>query len=84
MEYQFLKKHAASLRLQAYDLFNQNAGITRSVSGNQIIDTRTNRLGRYFLLSFTYRLQQFGGKRGNGRSGFGGGGFGGGRRGGGG
>ena len=84
VEYQFLKKHAASFRFQSYDIFNENAGITRSVSGNQIIDTRTNRLGRYFMLSFTYRLQQFGNKRGNGggRGGFGGGG--GGRRGGGG
>jgi hypothetical protein len=82
IEYQFLKKHAASLRFQSYDLFNENAGITRSVSGNQIIDTRTNRLGRYFMLSFTYRLQQFGGKQG--RGGHGGGGFGGGHRGGGG
>jgi hypothetical protein len=84
VEYQFLKKHAASLRIQSYDLFNENAGITRTVSGNQIIDTRTNRLGRYVMLSFTYRLQQFGGKgRGN-RGGGGGFGGGGGRRGGGG
>ncbi|MDR3697354.1 TonB-dependent receptor [Mucilaginibacter sp.] len=81
VEYQFLKKNAASIRFQAFDLFNENAGISRPVSGNQIIDTRTNRLGRYFMLSFTMRLQQFAGqqKRGNG------GGFrngGGGRRGG--
>lgn len=81
VEYQFLKKNAASIRFQAFDLFNENAGISRTVSGNQIIDTRTNRLGRYFMLSFTMRLQQFAGqqKRGNG------GGFrngGGGRRGG--
>jgi len=68
VEYQFLKKNAASLRFQAFDLFNENAGISRTVSGNQIIDTRTNRLGRYFMLSFTLRLQQFAGqqRRGNG------------------
>jgi hypothetical protein len=68
VEYQFLKKNAASFRFQAFDLFNENAGISRTVSGNQIIDTRTNRLGRYFMLSFTMRLQQFTGsqKRGNG------------------
>lgn len=86
VEFQFLKKNAASLRFQAFDLFNENAGITRTVSGNQIIDTRTNRLGRYFMLSFTLRLQKFTGSpnRGGGRRGFGGGGFGGGRRGGGG
>jgi uncharacterized membrane protein YgcG len=83
VEYQFLKKNAAAFRLQAFDLFNENAGITRSVSGNQIIDTRTNRLGRYFLLTFTYRLQSFSGSQRGGRRGGGGGfGGGGGRRGG--
>jgi hypothetical protein len=62
-EYQFLKKHIASLRFQAFDLFDENKGITRSVSGSQIIDTRTNRLGRYFMLSFTMRLQKFSGSQ---------------------
>jgi len=83
LEYQFLKKNAASLRFQAFDLFNENAGITRTVSGNQIIDTRTNRLGRYFMLSFTLRLQQFAGQQRRGNGGGrrnGGGGFGGGGR----
>jgi len=86
VEYQFLKKNAAALRFQAFDLFNENAGITRTVSGNQIIDTRTNRLGRYFMLSFTLRLQKFAGGqgRGGGRRGGGFGGSGGSRRGGGG
>jgi hypothetical protein len=85
IEYQFLAKHSASFRLQAFDLFNENAGVSRTVAGNQIIDTRTNRLGRYFMLTFTMRLQKFAGGqgRGGGRRG-GGGGFGGGRRGGGG
>jgi len=87
VEYQFLKKNIASLRFQAFDLFNENKGITRSVSGSQIIDTRTNRLGRYFMLSFTLRLQKFaGGQAPKGRGGRGGSkgfGGGGGRRGGG-
>ncbi|MDN5285880.1 MAG: TonB-dependent receptor [Mucilaginibacter sp.] len=69
LEYQFLKKHIASLRFQAFDLFDENKGISRTVSGNQIIDTRTNRLGRYFMLSFTLRLQKFAGKRPSGGSG---------------
>jgi uncharacterized membrane protein YgcG len=81
IECQFLKKNIASLRFQAFDLFNENTGISRTVSGNQIIDTRTNRLGRYFMLTFTLRLQKFAGSqqnggRGGGRrgDGFGGGG----------
>ncbi|MDB5138045.1 MAG: TonB-dependent receptor [Mucilaginibacter sp.] len=83
LEYQFLKKHIASLRFQAFDLFDENKGITRSVSGSQIIDTRINRLGRYFMLSFTMRLQKFTGSASRGRGEHGGGykGFGGGRRG---
>ncbi|HVW97279.1 MAG TPA: TonB-dependent receptor [Mucilaginibacter sp.] len=82
IEYQFLKKNIASFRFQAFDLFNENTGVMRSVSGNQIIDTRTNRLGRYYMLTFTLRLQKFVGSqregRGNGgfrRGGFGGGSF---------
>jgi len=81
IECQFLKKNIASLRFQAFDLLNENTGITRSVSGNQIIDTRTNRLGRYFMLTFTLRLQKFAGspqKGGRGGGGKRGGGFGGG------
>ncbi|MDN3547025.1 TonB-dependent receptor [Mucilaginibacter aquaedulcis] len=63
LEYQFLAKHIASLRFQAFDLFDENKGVSRTVSGNQIIDTRTNRLGRYFMLSFSLRLQKFKGSR---------------------
>lgn len=63
-EYQFLKGNIGSFRLQAFDLFNENTGVTRTVSGSQIIDTRTNRLGRYFMLTFTLRLQKFAGKQG--------------------
>ncbi|NCD72056.1 TonB-dependent receptor [Mucilaginibacter agri] len=80
VEYQFMKKHIASLRFQAFDLFDQNTGITRTVSGNKIIDTRTNRLGRYFLLSFTMRLQRFVGGKGQGPRGEGRRSGGGGRR----
>ncbi|WP_426589197.1 TonB-dependent receptor domain-containing protein [Mucilaginibacter sp. R-33] len=85
LEYQFLNKHIASLRFQAFDIFDENKGITRTAVGNQIIDTRTNRLGRYFMLSFTIRLQKFSGSRPQGGRNGGGkgfGGFGGGRRGG--
>ncbi|RFZ94719.1 TonB-dependent receptor [Mucilaginibacter conchicola] len=73
VEYQFMKNHLAALRFQAFDLFNQNTGVSRVVSGNQIIDTRSNRLGRYFMVSFSMRLQKFAGRQG-GRGNFGGGG----------
>lgn len=84
LEYQFLKKHIASLRFQAFDLFDENKGLSRTAVGNQIIDTRTNRLGRYFMLTFTLRLQKFAGSKpsGNGGGKRGRNGGGGGRRGG--
>ncbi|HMI78165.1 MAG TPA: hypothetical protein VK484_05200, partial [Ferruginibacter sp.] len=49
------------VRIAAYDLFKQNSNISRSVNANSIIDTRSNRLTRYFIASFTYRLQKFAG-----------------------
>ncbi|MEO6149305.1 MAG: outer membrane beta-barrel protein [Mucilaginibacter sp.] len=84
LEFQFLQRNIASLKFQVFDMLNQNTGVTRSVSGTQIVDSRVNRLGRYFLLTFTMRLQKFAGRGGGGRGmgGFGGGGFGGGGRGG--
>lgn len=60
MEYRFLKGNMASLRIQGYDLFNENTGISRDVFDNEIIDRQTNRLGRYFLMSFNLRIRKFG------------------------
>ncbi|TZF85739.1 outer membrane beta-barrel protein (plasmid) [Pedobacter sp. BS3] len=64
IEYRFLKKHMASLRLQAFDLLNENTGISRTVNGTRVIDSQNNRLGRYFLLTFNLRLQKFAGRSG--------------------
>lgn len=60
-EYKFLKGNMARLRLQGYDLFNQNTGISRSVSGDQITDSQYNQLGRYFLLSLSVQIRKFAG-----------------------
>ena len=63
LERRFLKKNAGAIRIQGFDLFNENTGITRTVNGTTITDTQNERLGRYFLLSFTLRLQKFVGKQ---------------------
>ncbi len=63
VEKTLFKKKTGSLRLAGFDLFNQNAAISRTVTGSQITDSRSNRLARYFLLSFTLRLQKFQGQR---------------------
>jgi hypothetical protein len=47
------------IKLNVYDLLNQNTVISQSVNGNYIQDTRTNALKRYFMLTFTYNLRQF-------------------------
>lgn len=62
LEKQLFKKKNGVLRIEAFDLFKQNSNINRSVTKNQIIDSRTNRLTRYFIATFTYRLQRFAGQ----------------------
>ena len=63
LEKQLFKKKNGILKIEAFDLFKQNSNINRSVTANQIIDSRTNRLTRYFIASFTYRLQKFVGQK---------------------
>lgn len=61
IEKQFLKDKSGAIRLHAYDLLDEQVSISRSVTESSISDTRTNRLARYFMLSFTYKFQKFGG-----------------------
>jgi hypothetical protein len=62
VERRFLKDHRGTIRLAAYDLFNQNTGYTSIANGNITTQSSVNKLGRYYLLSFTLRLQKFAGK----------------------
>lgn len=62
VERRFLKKNAATVRLAAYDLFNQNTGYTYTPSGQGYTVQNVNRLGRYYLLTFSLRLQKFAGR----------------------
>ena len=62
VERRFLKNNKGTIRLQGYDLFNQNTGISREVNGTIVTDYQNNRLGKYFLLSFNLRLQKFKGR----------------------
>lgn len=55
----FGKNDRAAIRLQAFDLLNQNTGINYEAIGNDVFESRSNRLGRYFLLSFNLKLQKF-------------------------
>jgi hypothetical protein len=62
LERRFLKGHRATVRLAVFDLFNQNTGFSSTSTASYITQTNTNRLGRYYLASFTLRLQKFPGK----------------------
>ena len=59
LEKQFLKKRNLSLKLQSFDLLNENRGVSRTVTGASITDTKVNRLARYFLFTAIYRLNKF-------------------------
>ena len=54
-----LKNNKGQIKLAAFDLFNQNIGITRSSQFNYIEEERVRNLARYFMLSFSYSLSGF-------------------------
>jgi hypothetical protein len=49
-------------RLAINDILGQNAGITRSIAANQVSQTTSNMIGRYWMLSVLYRFTKKGGK----------------------
>ncbi len=57
-----MKDHRGTIRLSAFDLFNQNTGFTETTNASAITETHVNRLSRYYLATFTLRLQKFAGK----------------------
>jgi hypothetical protein len=48
------------VRWRINDILGQNAGINRNISGNTISQTATNIIGRYWMLSGTYRFERHG------------------------
>jgi hypothetical protein len=57
---QLFKDKQGELKLQAYDLLRQNRSVVRNVTDTYLEDVRSRVLTRYFMLSFTYNLRQFG------------------------
>jgi len=54
-----LKNNKGQIKLAAYDLLNQNIGISRSSQFNYLEEERVRNLARYFMLSFSYSLAGF-------------------------
>ncbi len=62
IERRFLKNNIATIRASLNDVFNQNTGYTNTTTGLQTTVSNVNRLGRFYLLTLTVRLQKFAGK----------------------
>lgn len=61
IEKAFLRDRSATLKLQAFDLFNQANNINRIITDNGFMDISTNRLTQYFMLTLTLRLNSLAG-----------------------
>ncbi len=59
-----LFKNKFTLALKAYDILGQSKNLSVSDASNYHQETRNNTLGRYIILSLTYRFGNFGGQGG--------------------
>ncbi|HEX2976158.1 MAG TPA: hypothetical protein VHO68_09480, partial [Bacteroidales bacterium] len=60
VNYYLLKDQRAVLTLAGVDLLNRNTGIERISELNTLVERRSYVLGRYFMLSFKFRLNKVG------------------------
>lgn len=56
----FLKNQAGELKLSVFDLLKQNQSIVRTVTETYVEDVQNQVLRQYFMLTFTYKLKNFG------------------------
>lgn len=56
----FLKGQNGELKLSVFDLLKQNRSIVRTVDPNYIEDVQNQVLTQYFMLTFSYKLRNFG------------------------
>ena len=61
-----LFKNTCTLALKAYDIFAQSKNLSVTDASNYHQEVRNNTLGRYIIVSFTYRFGTFGGNKGGG------------------
>jgi hypothetical protein len=58
---QLFKKKNGELRLTVFDVLNQNTSVSKSSTSGNTTYSRTNVLGRYAMLTFTWNLNNFAG-----------------------
>ena len=56
----FLKDQSSELKLSVFDLLKQNRSITRTITETYVEDVQTDVLRQYFMLTFSYKLKNFG------------------------
>lgn len=56
----FLKNQVGELKLSVFDLLKQNKSITRTATASYVEDNRNQVLQQYFMLTFIYKLKNFG------------------------
>jgi len=56
----FLKQQKGELKLTVFDLLKQNRAISRTVTEAYVEDTQSRVLQQYFIMTFTYKLKNFG------------------------
>ena len=59
LAYQFLSEKQASVTISVYDILGQRKNVFRNVTADYIEDAIYNSLGRYGMLTFTYRFNTF-------------------------
>ena len=57
---QFFKGGQGELRVQVFDVLNQNRSLIRNTTDTYIEDVQSRILRRYLLVSFVYNLRKFG------------------------
>ena len=55
------EKNTGEIKLEVFDILNQNKSLSKTVTDTYIEDKNTQVLKQYFLLTFTYNLKRFGG-----------------------
>jgi hypothetical protein len=64
VNYYFLKNQRGVLTIGGVDLLNRNKGIERISEMNNLVERRSDIIGRYVMLSFKYRLNEMSDKGG--------------------
>jgi len=59
LSYQFLRDKQAAVTVSVYDILGQRKNIFRNITGEYIEDAIYNSLGRYGMVTFTYRFNTF-------------------------